>query len=178
MAKLEAYTDAIYDVIEFDGDLKSSRSFIIEKAAKLGIRHDLVEYQNHYESSYNEFEAWLSDLLQQKKPPADLEALCFSLYETAETVTMFIAGAEEWDEEGDWALAKDYAPLSIEPYFPVFKEIYPLLEENLPAGLFLGTSTIIAFAKEFAAHHQDLFPEGVILGAGYDGGDVFDFMEV
>ncbi|AZB42421.1 hypothetical protein CEF21_09015 [Bacillus sp. FJAT-42376] len=178
MAKTEAFTDAIYDAIDEADGLKDGREWMLNRAGKLGIKNHVEEFGNEFEASFQEFEGWLTTLLTEKKPPASLEAINFALYETADTISLYVAGAEEWDEEGDWALAKDYAPLSVEPYFPVYKPIYQLLEDHLPAGLFLGTATIIIFVKEFVSRHGELFPDGVILGAGFDGGDVYDFMEL
>ncbi|KZZ83665.1 hypothetical protein [Bacillus sp. SJS] len=178
MAKTEAFTDAIYDAIDEVTGVQDGKQWIVTRSGKLGIKSHLTEIENEFDASFQEFEAWLTDLLSAKKPPASLEAITFSLYETADTISLYVAGSEEWDEEGDWALAKDYAPLSVEPYFPVYKPIYQLLEDHLPAGLFLGAATMIIFVKEFVSKHAELFPDGVILGAGFDGGDVYDFMEL
>ncbi|MGD6818916.1 hypothetical protein [Metabacillus sp. 84] len=178
MAKTEAFTDAIYDAIEQVHGLDDGKQWTLDRAGKLGIKEHIQEMKKHYESSYREFETWLTELLQQKKPPAEIEAMHFALYETDDTISFYITGAEEWDEEGDWAFSKDYAPLSVEQYLPVFAPIYQILEDHLPAGLFLGTVLVISYVKEYVKLNAGLFPDGVILAAGFDGGDVIDFMEL
>lgn len=83
-------------------------------------------------------ENWLNNLISKEKANDNIVAVNFGLYETKDSIQLYISGSKEWElDDGDWACNNDYFPGGRYTNVALYDELYKIMNNNFEVGLLL-----------------------------------------
>jgi len=140
----------------------------------------ILEFINYTEihSYYLEFINWLKQLFFLAPIPVEVKALNFGLFESDESITLYITGSSEWDpDDSDWATNNDYFPEGRYFQSDIFLKISDLLEDEDTAyvGVYLTLAVVISFINQLRTESAITSIKEILhISTGFDDGDLYN----
>lgn len=116
-----------------------------------------MDYED-YINSYQQFEEWLSSLVEDEPLPKPIVALHFGVFESEDGLELYIAGSDECSDirTGDWAHEVDFFPQGRFASLDVYRDLSALREENEDAAIALALALPIVYCAQFCASEQNV----------------------
>lgn len=117
---------------------------------------------------YDDFAAWLEELLSAEPIPQKVIALNFGFFESEDGKQIYLSGSDTYDPfDYDWACENTYFPEGRYPRLPVFAAITDFTEDY-EAGMYLCLAVTMAYVSEYSESHA--LPQHI--ATGFDDGDL------
>jgi hypothetical protein len=160
-----------------DSDLDKLVELIKNDLQKNGIILEFINKQNIH-IHYLELTNWLKQLTSLEPIPEEVIAINFGLFESFESITMYISGSTEWDpEDSDWATNNDYFPEGRYFNSNIFSKISELLtdEDTAYVGIYLTLAVAISFIKQLKTESSITSFKNILhFSTGFDDGDLYN----
>ncbi|WP_391557907.1 hypothetical protein [Robertmurraya sp.] len=182
MSNLDKTDELLRNFINEMPTLMNGKNLVEKYVMNFKDSYDIFGYKTEIDNSYKQFEGWLNDLFDKEKAQDDILAFNFGLYETEDSIQLYITGSKEWDyDDEDWACNNDYFPEGRYPNIALYNNLYSSLQDNFQVGLFLTIATTIIFANTYAVSNSTNFLEGkefIVFATGFDDGDLYNFSKL
>ena len=179
MSNLEQIDLLLNYFIKNTPTLSNGKEMLETNVASIENVFNFDSYRATLEISYHQFEEWLNNLLDKEKPQEDIIAINFGLYETENSIQLYICGSNEWHSDDEsWASNNDYFPEDTYQSITLYENLYRVLENNLVLGTFLTIASTIMFVNTYVLNNPGKFAKDVALATGFDDGDLYNFNKV